>query len=134
MKVLKFIKEYFLLIILVLLVATLPSFCFTQYEKNYTKTKIGTVISINNELHAYTTNLKVSILYDDGEYAVYSMNPMFEWTKTRFKEYDLLDSLMENERVEITYSNVNVDFLIYKFKNRNENIITNVKKLGIVSR
>ena len=54
--------------------------------------------------------------------------------KTRFKEYDLLDSLMENERVEITYSNVNVDFLIYKFKNRNENIITNVKKLGVVSR
>ena len=66
MKILKFIKEYFLLIILVLLVATLPSFCFTQYEKNYTKTKIGTVISVNNESHAYTTNLKVSILYDDG--------------------------------------------------------------------
>ena len=134
MKILKFIKEYFLLIILVLLIATLPSFCFTQYKENYTETKTGTVISVNNESNAYTTNLKVSVLYDDGEYVVYSMNPMFEWTKTRFREYDLLESLMENERVEITYSNIDVDFLIYKFKNRNENIITKVKKLGVINR
>lgn len=108
----------------------LISLLFTQYHENYEITKTGTVVSTRSIGRHHRPDI-AGVLYDDGEYVVYRYNQMSELTKARMIENEIIMSLVRGERVEITYKNCDVVFPILRFKNRTENILVGVKKLGI---